>query len=69
MPVMAGLEVTRQIPEQDEPQPIVIAMTANTLAGDKEIRLQAGMDDYKSKPIKLEILIEMLAKWYVRLRL
>jgi signal transduction histidine kinase/ligand-binding sensor domain-containing protein/DNA-binding response OmpR family regulator len=67
MPVIDGLEATRQIRTHNERQPIIIAMTANAMAGDKEICLQAGMDDYISKPIKLELLIEMLAKWYGRL--
>ena len=38
-------------------------MTANALAGDKEMCMEAGMDDYISKPIKLEWLIKTLEKW------
>jgi len=65
MPVMDGLEATRKIRKLAKTQPIIIAMTANAMAGDKEMCLQAGMDDYISKPIKLEILIEMLAHWHM----
>jgi len=41
----------------------VVAMTARALAGDREKCLSAGMDDYLSKPLELETLQQMLAKW------
>jgi len=63
MPVMDGLEATRLIRLQDGDQPVIIAMTANAMQGDREECLQAGMDDYISKPIKLESLISLLEKW------
>lgn len=62
MPVMDGLEATRRI-RQDldiQPQPRIIAMTANAMSGDREICLQAGMDDYVSKPIHIEDLVNSL---------
>lgn len=65
MPEMDGLDATRQIrhqfPEQDHP--FIIAMTANAMQGDKERCLDAGMDDYLSKPAKPAIIQEKLQKW------
>jgi CheY-like chemotaxis protein len=63
MPEIGGLEATRIIRESLRKQPIIIALTANTMEGDKEICLQAGMNDFISKPIKLDELISKLIKW------
>ena len=38
-------------------------MTANAMKGDKELCLEAGMNDYISKPIKREIVFQILEKW------
>jgi len=62
MPEMDGLEATRQIcckwPKEKRPR--IIAMTANAMQGDKEKCLEAGMDDYISKPIHQKELIQAL---------
>ena len=63
MPVVDGLEATRFIRKNLVEQPIIVAMTANALAGDKEMCIEAGMDDYISKPIKLEWLVKIVEKW------
>jgi CheY-like chemotaxis protein len=63
MPEMDGLETTRYIRTHHERQPIIIAMTANALESDKNDCLDAGMDDYLSKPIRPEDLVSMLEKW------
>jgi CheY-like chemotaxis protein len=64
MPEMDGLEATRTIcrewPRQQRPR--VIAMTANAMKEDREICLAAGMDDFVSKPIRVEELVEALRK-------
>jgi len=63
MPEMDGLEATRMIRGQGGRQPGIIAMTANAMQGDREICLEAGMNDYITKPLKLEELITLLKKW------
>lgn len=65
MPVMDGLEATQRIRAQEpvgERLPIV-AMTANAMPADRERCLQAGMDDYISKPIELAELQRVLARF------
>jgi CheY-like chemotaxis protein len=65
MPEMDGLETTRQIRlDKSMHQPVIIAMTANALPEDREICLRAGMDDYLSKPIKVEDILVVLEKWW-----
>lgn len=54
MPVVDGLEVTRKIRSAAMAQPFIVAMTANAMREDREVCLQAGMDDYKSKPSRIE---------------
>jgi signal transduction histidine kinase/ligand-binding sensor domain-containing protein/DNA-binding response OmpR family regulator len=63
MPIMDGMQATRKIRERKGIQPVIIAMTANAMQGDREKCIQSGMDDYISKPIKLEELIHLLEKW------
>ncbi len=63
MPDMDGLEATRFIRQHLAVQPIIVAMTANALVEDRDLCLQAGMDDYISKPIKLDELIHVLETW------
>jgi signal transduction histidine kinase/CheY-like chemotaxis protein len=63
MPELDGLEATRMIRLCLEVQPVIIAMTANAMQGDRDSCLQAGMDDYISKPIDLDDLLGQLEKW------
>jgi signal transduction histidine kinase/CheY-like chemotaxis protein/ligand-binding sensor domain-containing protein len=60
MPEMDGLEATRYIRKHSTKQPIIIAMTASAMLEDREICLEAGMNDYIAKPVKLEALVTML---------
>lgn len=60
MPEMDGLEATRYIRKHYIAQPHIIAMTANVMSGDREACYKAGMNNYISKPIDFETLIEML---------
>jgi len=68
MPEMDGLEATRMVRLCLSVQPVIIAMTANTMQGDREECLQAGMDDYISKPVHLEELVIMLEKWALKVK-
>jgi CheY-like chemotaxis protein len=63
MPEMDGLEATRIIRNGSGPQPVIIAMTANAMAGDKDECLAEGMNDYLAKPVDLGQLVTMLEKW------
>jgi two-component system, sensor histidine kinase and response regulator len=63
MPEMDGLEATRQIRGRGFTEIPIIAMTANAMKGDREICLEAGMNDYISKPVKREIVFSILEKW------
>jgi GAF domain-containing protein/CheY-like chemotaxis protein len=62
MPEMDGLEAARQITARWGPpeRPRIIAMTANAMQGDRDMCLAAGMDDYLTKPIRVERLVEVL---------
>jgi CheY-like chemotaxis protein len=62
MPEMDGLEASRRITAKYKPpeRPRIVAMTANAMAGDREMCLAAGMDDYITKPIRVEALVEAL---------
>lgn len=62
MPEMGGIEATQVICSQyaADSRPRIIAMTARALQGDKEECLKAGMDDYISKPIRIEALAQAL---------
>jgi signal transduction histidine kinase/CheY-like chemotaxis protein/HPt (histidine-containing phosphotransfer) domain-containing protein len=64
MPEMDGVTATKHILEQWnlDTRPQIIAMTANAMRGDRENFLNAGMDDYISKPIRIEELIQVLSK-------
>jgi signal transduction histidine kinase/DNA-binding response OmpR family regulator len=67
MPEMDGLEATRLIRQTAKTQPVIIALTANAMEGDEEECLNAGMNDYIGKPIKLDELVEKLRKWSLEL--
>ncbi len=64
MPALDGYETTRAIRRTLQgKQPIVVAMTANAMKEDRQRCLDAGMDDYISKPITIERLREVLLRW------
>ena len=68
MPVMDGFEATQhirdsQLPEADTP---IVAVTANAMSGDEKLCLDAGMNDYLSKPINMDQVRVMVSKWLVK---
>jgi CheY-like chemotaxis protein len=62
MPEMDGLDATRRIAAKWPPdkRPRIVAMTANAMQGDREMCITAGMDDYLTKPIRVDQLVEAL---------
>ena len=69
MPVKDGLETTRLIRLCLSTQPVIIAMTANAITGDRQKCIQAGMDDYISKPFRIDELMRMIEKWAVQIKI
>jgi CheY-like chemotaxis protein len=63
MPEMDGLEATRMIRLCLNEQPVIIAMTANAMDGDRDACLKAGMEDYLSKPVNVDDLMRTLETW------
>ncbi len=68
MPEMDGIEATKKIREIEKTRNVsrkipIIAMTANTMEGDKEKYLQSGMNDYVSKPFKQNELVTIFSKY------
>jgi CheY-like chemotaxis protein len=68
MPEMDGLEASRRITAKysADQRPRIVAMTANAMQGDREECLAAGMDDYVTKPIRVEQLVEALLNAHSR---
>lgn len=65
MPEMDGLEATRRIlnSRRADERPKIIALTANALSDDKYKCIEAGMDDYITKPVRLEEVVSILKRW------
>ena len=63
MPEMDGYQTTQYIKENFIVQPVIIAMTANAMDGDKDKCLNAGMEDYISKPINFDELSAKIEQW------
>ena len=65
MPIMDGYEAAREIRRTEKPgeRRTIVAMTANAMEGDRERCLEAGMDDYVTKPVRREALEAALKKW------
>lgn len=68
MPEMDGLEATKRIRLDNIHQPVIVAMTANAMPEDRGACLAAGMDDYLSKPIKVDEILSAIEKWWKKTR-
>jgi PAS domain S-box-containing protein len=66
MPEMDGLEATRQIRAiiSSERQPVIVALTANAMQGDRERCIEAGMNDYITKPVKIDEIQSVIARHF-----
>ena len=71
MPKMGGLEATKHIYEKYgkelDKKPVIIAMTAGAMESDRNICLKIGMNDYISKPVKVETLQRVLRHWGIKI--
>ena len=66
MPVMNGYDATKKIRRMDDPQKAnipIVAMTANAFSEDKQVALDAGMNDHIAKPINMNVLVPTLRKY------
>ncbi|MCF2491039.1 hybrid sensor histidine kinase/response regulator [Dyadobacter sp. CY347] len=67
MPVMDGLEATKMIRKDHGTVPYIVALTANAMAEDRINCLSNGMDDYMAKPMKLDLIKEVLKRAYQKI--
>ena len=66
MPVMNGYDATKKIRRMDDPQKAnipIVAMTANAFSEDRQVALDAGMNDHIAKPINMSVLVPTLRKY------
>jgi len=67
MPIMDGLEATRALKKDESTKNIpIICLTSSAMKGDREKILQAGADDYMSKPVDIYKVIEIVAQYVQR---
>ena len=64
LPVLDGWEATRRVKAQESTRDIpIIALTAHAMAGDRESAMEAGCDEYDTKPVELSRLLEKIGKF------
>ena len=63
MPECSGLEATQMLRVSGAPLPPIVAMTANAMRGDRQTCLDAGMDDFISKPVEIDDLYDIVNHW------
>ena len=70
MPELDGYAASRKIRSREQPRHwvTIVAMTAEAMEGARELCIEAGMDDYISKPVKRDEIAQVLRKWLTPLR-
>ncbi|MBA3684231.1 MAG: response regulator [Planctomycetes bacterium] len=67
MPEMDGYAATREVRQREKlrglKRTVVVAMTADAMCGNRDLCLAAGMDDYVTKPVRIDALAEVLLRW------
>ena len=64
LPIVDGWDAARTLKSGDDTKSIpIIALTAHAMAGDREKALEAGCDDYDTKPVELPRLLEKISRW------
>ncbi|WP_394261047.1 response regulator, partial [Moraxella boevrei] len=63
MPIMDGVQATKELKRRFDTLPPIIAVTAHAMHGDRNIYLKVGMQDYCTKPYKPEFLDNMIQTW------
>lgn len=63
MPKIDGYEVARRVRKMKKKQPVIVAITANAMEGERERCLSCGMDDYICKPVEIHNLEELLRRF------
>ena len=66
MPILNGLEATNILKNQYKIKTPIIALTANSLEGDKNKYLEEGFDDYLSKPFNINDFLELVKKFLIK---
>ena len=66
MPVCSGLEAAAALKQSGWEIPPIIAMTASAMRGDRQACLDAGMNDFISKPVEINDLYEVISRWLTR---
>ena len=64
MPIMGGVEATKEIRHKFGRDSIIYALTANAFSDDKKVCLESGMDGFLTKPIKLDEVVEAIISAY-----
>jgi len=63
MPKVDGITATKQIRQNFQQQPWIVALTANALPEDRQLCIEAGMNDFMTKPIQIDDIVNIFARY------